>query len=277
MRRTWLLPGVGVGVLLLSALLIGGIYPAIVQRFQVKPSEQSKERPYIKRNIDATRAAYGIDKVEVQTYSATTEATANQLRDDSDTTASIRLLDPAIVSPTFKNLQQIQSYYDFPDDLDVDRYVIDGNERDVVVAARELDLTGLPAAQRNWINDHTVYTHGFGFVAALGNTSDGGRPSFVSSDIPPTGELKVGQPRIYFGEESPSYSIVGGPKGASPQELDFPTDTGAGGQQNNTYDGEGGVAVGSFWRKLHLRDEVPGVEHPPLQPGELRIADPLRP
>src|SRR6185503_11242143 len=109
---------------------------------------------------------------------------------------------PAIVSPTFKNLQQIKSYYDFANDLDVDRYVINGEKRDVVVAARELDLTGLPAAQSNWINDHTVYTHGFGFVAALGNTSDGGRPAFVSSGIPPTGELKVGQPRIYFGEES---------------------------------------------------------------------------
>jgi len=249
-RRTWLLPAVGVGGLLISALLIGGIYPAIVQRFEVKPSEQSKETPYIKRNIDATRAAYGIDKVKVQTYSATTEASANQLRADSDTTASIRLIDPAIVSPTFKNLQQIKSYYDFANDLDVDRYVINGEKRDVVVAARELDLTGLPAAQSNWINDHTVYTHGFGFVAALGNTSDGGRPAFVSSGIPPTGELKVGQPRIYFGEESPSYSIVGSPKGASPQELDFPTDTGAGGQKNSTYDGGGGVAVGSFWRKL---------------------------
>jgi uncharacterized protein len=249
-RRTWLLPGVGVGGLVISALLIGGIYPAIVQRFEVKPSEQTKEQPYIKRNIIATRAAYGIDKVDVQTYSATTKATANQLRADSDTTASIRLLDPAIEGPTFKNLQQIKSYYDFAQNLDVDRYVIDGKRRDVVVAARELDLTGLPSAQRNWINDHTVYTHGFGFVAALGNTSDGGRPSFVSSGIPPTGALKVGQPRIYFGEESPTYSIVGGPKGSSPQELDFPNDTGAAGQQNNTYDGGGGVAVGSFWRKL---------------------------
>jgi uncharacterized protein len=249
-RRTWLLPGLGVGGLLLSALVVGGIYPAIVQRFEVKPSEQTKEAPYLKRNIDATRTAYGIDKVKVQTYSATTQASANQLRADSDTTASIRLLDPALVSPTFKNLQQIKAYYDFAATLDVDRYVLNGTKRDVVVAARELDLTGLPAAQSNWINDHTVYTHGFGFVAALGNTSDGGRPSFVSSGIPPTGELKVGQPRIYFGEESPSYSIVGAPKGAPPQELDFPTDTGAGGQQNNTYNGGGGVAVGSFWRKL---------------------------
>ncbi|MDQ1627203.1 MAG: uncharacterized protein QOI54_947 [Actinomycetota bacterium] len=249
-RRTWLLPAVGVGGLVLSALLIGGIYPAIVQRFEVKPSERTKEAPYIRKNIDATRAAYGIDDVDVRSYSATTKATAGQLRSDSDTTASIRLLDPAIMSPTYKNLQQIRAYYDFQDDLDVDRYTIEGKKRDVVVAARELDLTGLPDAQRNWINDHTVYTHGFGFVAALGNTTNGGRPSFVSSNIPPQGEINGFQPRIYFGEESPTYSIVGAPPGAQAQELDFPTDTGSGGQRNNTYKGGGGVAVNSLWRKL---------------------------
>ncbi|MGZ4638849.1 MAG: UPF0182 family membrane protein, partial [Actinomycetes bacterium] len=249
-RRTWLLPAIGVGGLLVSALLIGGIYPAIVQRFEVKPSEQQKEAQFIKKNIVATRDAYGINKVDVTSYSATTKASANQLRADSDTTASIRLLDPAIVSPTFKNLQQIRAFYDFPNDLDVDRYTIDGKKQDVVVAARELDLNGLPDVQRNWINDHTVYTHGFGFVAALGNTSVGGRPSFVSSNIPPTGQISGFEPRIYFGEESPTYSIVGAPKGAPTRELDFPTDQGASAQSNNTYKGGGGVAVGSLWRKL---------------------------
>ncbi len=249
-RRTWLLPGVGVGALLVSALLIGGIYPAIVQRFEVKPSERTKEAPYIRKNIDATSAAYGIDKVDIKDYTATTRVSQDQLREDSDTTASIRLLDPAIVSPTYKNLQQIRAYYDFQDDLDVDRYTLNGQKTDVVVAARELDLTGLPSAQRNWINDHTVYTHGFGFVAARGNTTVGGRPSFVSSNIPPQGEISDFQPRIYFGEESPAYSIVGAPKGGAPQELDFPTDTGSSGQQNTSYSGGGGVPVGSFWRKL---------------------------
>jgi uncharacterized membrane protein (UPF0182 family) len=249
-RRGWLLPGIGVGGLLVSALLIGGIYPAIVQRFEVKPSEQEKEAPFIKKNIDATRAAYGINDVEVKSYTATTEATANQLREDSDTTASIRLLDPAIVSPTYKNLQQIRSFYDFPNDLDVDRYSIGGKKQDVVMAARELDLAGLPDVQRNWINDHTVYTHGFGFVAALGNTSNAGRPSFVSSNIPPTGQITEFEPRIYFGEESPTYSIVGAPKGAAPRELDFPTDQGSSAQRNNSYSGGGGVGIGSLWRKL---------------------------
>ena len=252
-RRTWLLPGIGVGLLLLSALLIGGIYPALVQRFQVTPNEADKEAPYIERNIEATRSAYGIDDdtVEISDYSAKTTATPDELRADSDTTASIRLLDPALLSPTYKNLQQFRPYYDFPDSLDVDRYTIDGTRRDVVAAVREVSLTGLPPQQRNWVNDHTVYTHGFGFVAALGETTtDGGRPSFVSSDIPPQGEINGFQPRIYFGEESPTYSIVGGPKGTPARELDFPADDTASGVQNNTYGGEGGVPIGSLFNKL---------------------------
>jgi uncharacterized membrane protein (UPF0182 family) len=249
-RRTWLLPGLGVGLLLLSALLVGGIYPAIVQRFQVKPAEPDKEAPYIKRNIAATRTAYGIDKVKVQDYTARTDASPGQLRADSETTATVRLLDPAVLSPTYKNLQQIKAYYDFQTSLDVDRYTIDGKRRDLVSAVRELDLTGLPAEQRNWINDHTVYTHGFGFVAALGNETDGGRPSFVSSNIPPQGQIGKFEPRVYFGEESPSYSIVGGPKGSTARELDFPDDSSGTGQQNNTYAGKGGVEVSSLWRKL---------------------------
>ena len=249
-RRTWLLPGLGVGLLLLSALLVGGVYPAVVQRFQVKPAEPDREAPYIQRNIEATRTAYNIDDIDVQDYTARTEATSGQLREDSDTTASIRLLDPAVLSPTYRNLQQIRSYYDFPPSLDVDRYTVEGDRRDLVTAVRELDLLGLPGEQRNWINDHTVYTHGFGFVAALGNVAAQGRPEFVSSNIPPQGDLGEFEPRIYFGEESPAYSIVGGPSGSRPVELDFPDDATGTGQSNTTYKGKGGVAIGSLWRKL---------------------------
>jgi uncharacterized membrane protein (UPF0182 family) len=249
-RRTWLLPGLGVGLLLLSALLVGGIYPAIVQRFQVKPAEPDKESQYISRNIAATLTAYGIDKVKVSDYTAKTDASPGQLRADSETTASVRLLDPAVLSPTYKNLQQIKAYYDFQTQLDVDRYTIENKRRDVVSAVREVDLTGLPAEQRNWINDHTVYTHGFGFVSALGNQPDAGRPSFVSSNIPPQGKLGDFQPRVYFGEESPTYSIVGAPKGSTPRELDFPDDSTGTGQRNNIYTGKGGVKIGSLWRKV---------------------------
>ncbi|MCY7373988.1 MAG: UPF0182 family protein, partial [Spirochaetaceae bacterium] len=248
-RRTWLLPGIGVGLLVLSALLVGGIYPALVQRFQVAPAEPDQEEPYIKRNIAATRAAYGIDKVQIDRYDAATTASGEQLRADVATTANIRLLDPSLLSSTFKNLQQFRPYYDFPTQLDVDRYTIGGEPEDVIVAVREVSLTGLPAAQRNWINDRTVYTHGFGFVAARGDRTDGGRPQFVSSDIPPQGEITGFEPRIYFGQESPSYSIVGG-SGETARELDFPDDSSAAGVRNTTYKGEGGVPISSLWHKL---------------------------
>ncbi|HEX7186795.1 MAG TPA: UPF0182 family protein [Actinomycetes bacterium] len=247
-RRTWLLPGIGVGLLLLSAVLIGGVYPALVQRFQVAPNEADNEQPYIKRNIEATRDAYDIDDVEITDYSAATTATQEELRAASETTANVRLLDPALLSPTFKNLQQFRPYYDFADYLGVDRYTIDGERRDLVMAVREVSLEGVPPQQRNWINDHTVYTHGYGFVAAYGEeTTDGGRPSFVSSDIPPQGEITEYEPRVYFGQESPTYSIVGGTNAV---ELDFPDDSAASGVRNTRYEGEGGVPVGSLFHKL---------------------------
>ncbi len=252
-RRTWILPGIGVGLLLLSALLIGGIYPALVQRFTVAPTQAEKEAPYIKRNIDATREAYGIsdDEVEITTYDAGLQPDQAQLEGDVPTLEDVRLLDPQLLSPTYKNLQQIKAYYDFPDSLDVDRYTVGGETRDVVVAVREVSLQGLPSQQRNWINDHTQYTHGFGFVAAPGNITSGGRPSFISSDIPPRGELGTDfEPRIYFGQESPTYSIVGAPEGSPPRELDFPDDSAPSGQRNTVYEGEGGVPVGSMWHKL---------------------------
>lgn len=248
--RSWRLPIVGVALLLITSIVVGSIYPALYQRFKVKPSEKSLEQVYIDRNIKATRAAYGIADVKTQGYTATTEATQGQLRDDAETIPGIRLVDPIVVSPTFKQLQSVKSYYAFPDALDVDRYTVDGKVRDTVLAVRELDLNGIPANQRNWLNDHTVYTHGFGLVAAYGNqrTADGA-PVFYERNIPQAGELPDFEPRIYFGEQSPSYSIVGAAAGSSPREFDYP-DNSAAGQKNSTYTGQGGVALGSLPRKL---------------------------
>ena len=247
-RRSWTLPIAGVALLAVSALLIDGIYPSLIQQFQVKPSESSKEAPYIQRNIDATRAAYGLDKVKVTDYQAATTATAGQLQNDAQTTASIRLIDPNIVSPTFRNLQQIKPYYSFPESLDIDRYNIKGQVRDTIVAVRELDLAGAPS--RNWINDHLVYTHGFGFTAAYGNVRDAdGKPQFAEGNIPPTGALGSFQPRIYFGENSPDYSIIGAPISSAPAELDYPDDSSANGQKNYTYSGKGGVPMGSLFAR----------------------------
>jgi uncharacterized protein len=229
--------------------LIAGVYPAAIQQFQVKPSESSKEAPYIQRNIEATRAAYGLSDVEVKDYQATIETSAGQLKNDEATISNIRLLDPSVVPSTFRQLQQIKPYYNFADSLDVDRYTINGVKRDSVVAVRELSIEGNPA--RNWINDHLVYTHGFGFVSALGNTIDSdGKPTFSVGDIPPTKGLGEFQPRIYFGENVPNYSIIGGAKGGDPVELDYPDDKSANGQKNYTYTGEGGVPMGSLFTRL---------------------------
>jgi hypothetical protein len=250
-RRTWSLPLVAVALLLLTSIIIGALYPAFVQRFQVRPSEASKEEPYIQRNIDATRSAYDLADAEVQEYKASGVASVEAVRADRVNVQNVRLIDPAVVPPTFNQLQQIRGFYAFADSLDVDRYTFDKQVRDTVVAVREVNLAGLPASNRNWINDHTVFTHGFGFVGAFGNTADAdGAPSFFESNIPPTGSLNITEPRIYFGETSPEYSIVGAPEGSPPRELDFPDDSSATGQTNNTYSGDGGVAVGSLFRQV---------------------------
>jgi uncharacterized membrane protein (UPF0182 family) len=248
--RSWRLPIVGVGLLVVTSIVVGSIYPALVQRFQVRPSEKSLEKPYIERSIQATREAYGIAGVETKPYQATTQASPGQLRDDADTIPGIRLVDPIVVSPTFRQLQSVKSYYGFPDALDVDRYNINGKLSDTVIAVRELDLDGVPENQRNWINDHTVYTHGFGVVAAYGNQRGAdGQPVFFEQNIPPVGPLSGFEPRVYFGEQSPEYSIVGAAAGSPPREFDYP-DSSPAGQKNNTYTGNGGVPLSSFPRKV---------------------------
>ena len=248
-RRSWVLPAAGTALLVVSSVLIAGIYPGAIQQFQVKPSESSKEAPFIQRNIDATRAAYGLSDVTVSDYQATLSTSAGQLTKDAATIANIRLMDPNVISATFRQLQQIKPYYTFPDSLDVDRYTVDGVKRDTIVAVRELNIAGNPS--RNWINDHLVYTHGFGFVAAFGNARDAdGKPSFAVGDLPPTKGLGVFEPRVYFGENVPDYSIIGGVKTDSPVEFDYPDDASANGQRNVTYSGTGGVPVGSLVNKI---------------------------
>ena len=248
-RRSWVLPAAGTALLVISSVLIAGLYPAAIQNFQVKPSESSKEAPFIQRNIESTRAAYDLEDVTVTDYQATLSASSGQLANDAATIANIRLMDPNVLSPTFRQLQQIRPYYSFPESLDVDRYTVNGVKRDVVVAVRELNIEGNPS--RNWINDHLVYTHGFGFVAAYGNERDAdGKPSFTVGDLPPTGTLGKFEPRVYFGENVPDYSIIGGVKTDEPVEFDYPDDASPNGQKNYTYTGTGGVPVGSFLNKV---------------------------
>jgi uncharacterized membrane protein (UPF0182 family) len=248
-RKSWLLPAAGTALMVGSSVLIAGVYPGAVQQFQVKPSESSKEAPYIQRNIDSTRDAFGLSGVEMTDYQATLSTNSGQLASDAATIANIRLMDPNVLSATFRQLQQIKPYYTFPESLDIDRYTVNGVQRDAVVAVRELNIEGNPS--RNWINDHLVYTHGFGFVSAFGNAVDAdGKPSFLVGDLPPTTGLGKFEPRIYFGENVPDYSIIGGPKTDTPVEFDYPDDASANGQKNYTYTGKGGVPMGGLLNKL---------------------------
>ena len=251
-RRSWPVAGSALALLVVSAILIGGIYPAIVQQFQVKPSELVKEEQSIRYNIDATRAAYNLDDIQVEEYNASKEPDKSVLATQTGTLENIRIVDPSVVSPTFRALQQNFAFYSFPDVLDVDRYILDGKQRGAIASVRELNLDGVPAAQRNWANDHLVYTHGYGFVGAYDNEkSPNGEPVFFESNIPPSGALPIDQPRVYFGESSPEYSIVGGnPADGTARELDYPDDTAPNGQRKNTYDGTGGVPVGSSLDRL---------------------------
>lgn len=247
----WRLPIVGTALLLVSGLLIGSVYPWIVERFQVEPSARSLEKPYIERNIEATRDAYGVAKVNEEPYTASSDAEPGALRNDAETTANIRILDPALVSPTFAQLEQIKQYYAFPKSLDVDRYKIDGKTQDTVIAVRELDQKQL-GSSNSWYNNTVVYTHGYGVVAAYGNQrSVEGFPVFLESGIPVKGKLGKFEPRIYFGENSPEYSVVGAPKGATKIELDYP----AGSKQSKqdattTYSGNGGPKLDNVFTKL---------------------------
>ncbi|MFF4184929.1 UPF0182 family protein [Streptomyces sp. NPDC001691] len=238
-RRTWQLPVIGFGLMVLSAILIGGLYPAIVQKFQVQPNEQAKEAPYIQKNIDATRKAYGIDNADVTDYKGTTDVKdAPKLRADADTAASYRLIDPNVVSPAFQQLQQQRKYYQFPSTLDVDRYTDkDGKEQDTVIGLRELNLKGID--KRNWINDHFTYTHGFGAIAAKGTSVDNnGAPDFTESGLPTSGQLASGyEQRVYYGEKTDQYSIVGGPQ----KELDYESE--GKGQATTSFAGKGGVSL----------------------------------
>ncbi|MCT1619623.1 UPF0182 family membrane protein [Janibacter hoylei] len=240
--RSWRLPLIAVATLVVLSVVVGSIYPALVETYKVSPSRNSLEEPYLQRNIDATRAAHGVTGVKTDSYDAVSDVESGQLREDAASIPGIRLLDPAVVSTAYQELQAQQPYYTFQDELDVDRYDIEGETVDVVVGARELDLDKVPADRRDWVNDHTVYTHGYGLVMARGTQARAGNPQWIT----PEDELGEYEPRIYFGEEMDHFSIVGQGDTTTPREIDQPT----GGEESRyTYQGEGGVAIGSRMRQ----------------------------
>ncbi|WP_447947029.1 UPF0182 family membrane protein [Microbacterium lacticum] len=249
----WRFPLIGTALLIVSSLVLTVAYPSLVNQFQVVPNQETLESPFYQRNIDATKAAYGIDGLEKSDFKAATDAEPGQLREDADTTASIRIMDPAIIPPTVRQLEQYRPYYKFSDPLDVDRYQIDGKSQDAVVSVRELNLDQLGAAA-TWYNTTLVYTHGYGMVAAKGNDrAADGNPVFLERGIPTAGALTdetAYEPRVYFGESSPPYSIVGGPEGGTDIELDYPRGAGGAAQTKTTFTGDGGPQIGNLFNRL---------------------------
>lgn len=257
------IPAIGLVLLLLSSVIIGAGWPMLVEQFSVKPNAAQKERDYISRSIEATRDAYGLtgDTVTYRDYTGNAPATAEQVAADRATTSNIRLLDPTIVGPAFTQFQQGKNFYSFPDQLSIDRYNgPDGKLRDFVVAARELNPDRLIDNQRDWINRHSVYTHGNGFIASPANTvrgiandpnQNGGYPEFLASVVGANGApvspgpAPLDQPRIYFGpviaSAASDYAIVG--KNGVDREYDYETNTET---KNYTYGGTGGVDIGNW-------------------------------
>ncbi|WP_439663513.1 UPF0182 family protein [Lentzea sp. HUAS TT2] len=256
------LPAIATVLLVLSSVLVGAAWPAVLEQFSVKPNAIQKEAESITRNIAATRQSFGLteDKVETKPYEGKQNVSNDQVKtNDAATLGNIRLLDPAVLSRTFTQFQQLRPFYGFPNKLDVDRYTVDGKLRDYIVGVRELKLDSLPQGQRDWINQHLIYTHGNGFVYAEANKvnavadeSNGGYPDFKTGEVKSNGEvgndpkgIKVDQPRTYYGElfGQNDYSIVGGRPAGSAAEYD--TDA-----KSYTYTGTGGVPIGGLFDKL---------------------------
>ncbi|MGH3927422.1 MAG: UPF0182 family protein, partial [Pseudonocardiaceae bacterium] len=204
--RNLQLPAIATALLLLSSILVGAAWPALLEQFSVRPNANEREAPSIERNITATRQAYGVtdQQVEYTDYSGQAEASPAQVRQDTETITNVRLLDPNILEQTFTQLRQLENFFGFPDKLDIDRYQVNGELGEYVVAVRELETDSLAENQRTWINQHLTYTHGNGFVAAPANQvnsvvpGEGGYPAFTISSTTEKGAIPVNQPRIYY-------------------------------------------------------------------------------
>jgi uncharacterized membrane protein (UPF0182 family) len=241
--RVWSLPIIAVGLLLLVSILLGTAYPAFIQQFRVAPNEQQRESLYIERNIAGTQRAFGIEEVRLEERPFEPVVTAADVEANQATIANIRLWRPSVLKENFESVQRIRQYYDF-NDVDVDRYEIDGERRVLMVSGREVTQDGISETARTWQNQHLVYTHGFGTVAAQVNsiTSDGA-PLLTLEDIPPEGRPVTEQPRLYYGElDDVDFVVVN----SSTEELDY---EGASGETPFAYTGEGGIELGGYFRR----------------------------
>ena len=248
-RRGWLLPVTAISLWLAVSIIVGGLVPAAVQRFRVIPDELNKELPYVENHIDYTRLAYGLDAIEEKSFEASPNLTKENIANNQQTVDNIRLWDPTVLAETYSQLQEIRAYYAL-DEVDVDRYKINGELTQVMVAARELDQTNLPAV--GWVNERLQYTHGFGVVfSPANNVASQGQPDFYVKGVPATttvSELEIEQPRIYFGESADSieYVVVN----SLQEEVDYPLSTEGQSVAYTNYSGDGGVSIGSFFKRL---------------------------
>ena len=272
--RRLALPIAAVGIWILTSVLAGGLWPAVVQRFSVAPQELDREREYITRNLEATKAAFDLGDVENQDFAALSTLTEEDVTANEVLLQNVRLWDPSILQRAYRQLQAIRSYYQFAD-VDIDRYLVDGELRQVLLSARELSLDDLPEESRNWANEHLQYTHGYGIVASLANETTGaGEPDFIVQDIPGTVEtgaedLEATQRGIYFGESfaPDEYSVVN----TGQAEIDYEDELGE--VQRSNYQGQGGVQMGNIFRRFAfaLRELDPNLLISGLIKGDSRI------
>jgi len=233
----------GVGGWIVVSIIVSMIYPALVQRFQVQPNELALETQYIEYNIEYTRQAFGLNRIEEQAFPAEKAPTYQDIQNNPATISNIRLWDHRPLLDTYNQIQSIRLYYDF-NDVDVDRYTIDGNYRQVMLAARELSPEKLAQQAQTWVNRQLQFTHGYGAVLSpVNEVTDEGLPVLLVKDIPPTGSIEIDQPQIYFGEKTSSYVIVK----TNTEEFDYPM-----GNDNiyGRWEGKNGVSLGSFMRRL---------------------------
>ncbi|MGI8984499.1 MAG: UPF0182 family membrane protein [Acidimicrobiales bacterium] len=245
-RRGWVLPVIALGLWAMVSVVVGAAIPAAVQQFRVQPTESTKELPYIDRNIKATKAAFNLRDVQVNDFEADNSITVADLESNRSTIENVRLWDPdpRILGQTYNRLQQIRNFYTF-NDVDIDRYVVDGRVRQELISARELNIDGIPSP--SWVNQHLVYTHGYGAVLTPSSgVAPDGNPALQLKDLPPTGTPPIAQPAIYYGQDLSGYAIV---KTGQP-EIDYAEADGT--NHTTIYDGDGGVQIGSFMRRAAL-------------------------
>ncbi len=244
-KENWKLPALGLAVLVGVSILLGGIYPTIIQSAVVLPNEGTKERPYILNNIEATRVAYGLDKIREEEFPVKEGISFEDIEKNDKIISNIRLWDWRPIKQTLKQIQAIRLYYDF-NSVDMDRYYFNGNYQQVMVSPRELDKDKIPEQAKTWVNETLTYTHGYGVVVNPVNKISGeGLPELLIKDIPPVSSvnLTITRPEIYYGEITKGYVIVK----TKAKEFDYPK-----GDENvySTYAGNGGIPVSSLWRRI---------------------------